>query len=303
MFGYEFVRNAYLAGTFIALACGTIGWFVVLRRQVFAGDALSHVAFVGAIGAAALGVDQRIGLFVLTLALAGAMGALGPRAQADDVAIGTAFAWILGIGVLLLAVLATSAHGASAITTANTLFGSIYSLSPGASVLAAAIAVLVTGLVLAGSRPLLLSTLEPELAALRGVRVRLLGHAFLAALAIVTAESTQAVGALLLLGLIAAPAGAARSITARPYAGLALSAGVAVAAMWGGLALSYAVSSLPPSSAIIGLAASAYALCAAFPRLRRLGPRRPGGRSEPGDSGGGAVPETRGPAGMPGRGS
>ena len=55
MFAHEFVRNAYLAGTFIALACGTIGWFVVLRGQVFAGDALSHVAFVGAIGAAVLG--------------------------------------------------------------------------------------------------------------------------------------------------------------------------------------------------------------------------------------------------------
>ena len=70
MFAYEFVRNAYLAGTFIALACGAIGWFVVLRGQVFAGDALSHVAFVGAIGAAAIGVNERVGLFLLTIALA-----------------------------------------------------------------------------------------------------------------------------------------------------------------------------------------------------------------------------------------
>ena len=63
---HEFIRNAYLAGTFIALACGVIGWFVVLRGQVFAGDALSHVAFVGAIAAAAAGVDARVGLFALT---------------------------------------------------------------------------------------------------------------------------------------------------------------------------------------------------------------------------------------------
>ena len=55
------MRNALLAGTFIALACGISGWFVVLRGQVFAGDALSHVAFPGALAAAAAGVDERVG--------------------------------------------------------------------------------------------------------------------------------------------------------------------------------------------------------------------------------------------------
>src|SRR6202035_4621314 len=66
MLGHEFIRNAYLAGTLIALACGVVGWFTVLRGQVFAGDALSHVAFVGAIAAAVVGVDERVGLFALT---------------------------------------------------------------------------------------------------------------------------------------------------------------------------------------------------------------------------------------------
>jgi zinc/manganese transport system permease protein len=231
MFTHEFVRNAYLAGTFIALACGTIGWFVVLRAQVFAADALTHVAFVGAIAAAVIAADERIGLFVLTIGLALAIGALGPRAQADDVVIGIAFAWILGIGVLLLAILATSASGGSGITTANTLFGSIYSLSATGSVLAAGLGLLVTTGLLVAARPLLLATLDPELATLRGVPVRIVGLGFLAALAVVTAESTEAVGALLLLGLIAAPAGAARALTARPYTGLAASAAIAVGSL------------------------------------------------------------------------
>jgi zinc/manganese transport system permease protein len=267
MFAHEFVRNAWLAGSFIALACGMIGWFVVVRAQVFAGDALSHVAFVGAIAAAVVGVDERIGLFALTLALAGAMGVLGRRAQADDVTIGITFAWILGIGVLLLTVLATSAGGASGITTANTLFGSIYSLSPGAAVVAAAVALAAAAFVVGVARPLLLATLDPELATLRGIPVRALGLAFLGALAVVSAESTQAVGALLLLGLIAAPGGAARALTARPYRGLALSAAIAVASMWGGLALSYAISALPASTAVIGLAAGAYAAAEIWSRL------------------------------------
>jgi zinc/manganese transport system permease protein len=269
MFAHEFVRNAWLAGTFIAMACGTVGWFVVVRGQVFAGDALSHVAFVGAIAAAAVGVDERVGLFALTLVLAGAMGVLGRRAQADDVTIGTAFAWILGIGVLLLTILATSSGGASGVTTANTLFGSIYSLSASASVIAAAVALAAIAFVVGIARPLLLSTLDPELAMVRGAPVRGLGLAFLAVLAIVTAESTEAVGALLLLGLIAAPAGAATSLTARPYAGLALSAAIATASMWGGLALSYAVASLPASTAVIGLAAVAYAGAETWRRVHR----------------------------------
>jgi zinc/manganese transport system permease protein len=279
MFTHEFVRNAYLAGTFIALACGTVGWFVVLRGQVFAGDALSHVAFVGAIAAAVLGADERLGLFALTLALAGVMAVLGRRAQADDVVIGTAFAWILGLGVLLLALLATSANGGQGISATNTLFGQIYTLSAGASWLAAGIALAVVLLTLAIFRPLLMSSLGAELATVRGIPVRLLGAGFLGLLAVTTAESTQAVGALLLLGLLSAPAGAAHQLTARPYLGVALSAAFAVAATWGGLALSYAIPSLPPSSAIIGLAAAGYLGAAVLTRVRGRMPR-PGWQTE-----------------------
>ena len=117
---------------------------------------------------------------------------------------------------------------------------------------------------------MLLSTLDPELAALRGIPVRVLGVGFLVILAVVAAESTQAVGALLLLGLLAAPAGAAHQLTARPYVGLGLSAGIAVGAMWVGLALSYSIASLPPSSAVIGVAAAAYVAAGAAGRARLI---------------------------------
>ena len=269
MFAHVFVRNAYLAGTFIALACGVVGWFVVLRGQLFAGDALTHVAFVGAIGAAVLGFDELVGLFVLTLAVAAGMAALGRRGQADDAAIGIVFAWILGVGVLLLAILATSASGGTGVAAANTLFGSIYSLTASGSRLAAVIALATALTVLIGSRPLLLASLDTDVASARGIPVRALGIGFLALLAVVTAESTQAVGALLMLGLLAAPAGAAQRLTANPYRGLVLSALLAVLAMWGGLALSYQIGSLPPSSAVIGLAGAAYAVVALRTRHRR----------------------------------
>ena len=100
MFAHEFFRNAFLAGTAIALASGLVGYFVVLRAQVFAGDALSHVAFTGALAAAAAGIDVRIGLFAATIAIALLLGVLGDRAHPDDVEIGVVFAAILGLGVL-----------------------------------------------------------------------------------------------------------------------------------------------------------------------------------------------------------
>ena len=98
MFAQEFMRNALVAGSVVGVACGLIGWFVVLRAQVFAGDALSHVAFTGALAAAAAGIDLKVGLFVACIGGGIVMGALGDRARADDVVIGTLFAWSLGLG-------------------------------------------------------------------------------------------------------------------------------------------------------------------------------------------------------------
>jgi zinc/manganese transport system permease protein len=263
MLSHEFVRNAYLAGTFVALACGLVGWFAVLRGQVFAGDALSHVAFVGAIAAAVIGVDERVGLFALTLGLAAMMAGLGRRAQANDVTIGVVFSWVLGIGVLLIAVLSSGTSGGNGLIVANTLFGSIFGLGAGQSAVAAVVGVGVVLAAVAIARPLLFASLDVELAALHGVPVRALGLVLLLLIGAITAEGTQAIGALLVLGLIAAPAGAALRLTSKPYAGMVLSAAIALAAMWGGIALSYAVPSLPPSAAIIALAAGAYALASA----------------------------------------
>ena len=90
-----------------------------------------------------------------------------------------------------------------------------------------------------------------------------LSRSFTVALAkfnVVCAEATQAIGALLLLGLLAAPAGAAHRLTTRPWAGLAVSAALAVGSVWLGLTLAYAFPSLPPSAAVIGVAVAVYAV-------------------------------------------
>jgi zinc/manganese transport system permease protein len=275
MFAHEFMRHALIAGSFVGLACGLVGYFVVLRAQVFAGDALSHVAFTGALAAAVLGFDVRIGLFAATITAGILLGVLGERARADDVVIGSLFAWTLGLGVLFLSIFTTNSSAGDGTAGVRVLFGSIFGLSTSDVETAVALATLASILLLVIARPLLYATLDAAVAAAQGVPVRALGLGFLALLGLVAAQAGQAVGALLLLGLLAAPAGAAYKLTTNPYRGLLLSAALAVASVWIGLTLSYLFPRLPPSSMIIGAAVGIYMLALGVaavrhPRARRL---------------------------------
>jgi zinc/manganese transport system permease protein len=201
-----------------------------------------------------------------------AIGTLGDRGLADDVVIGTVFTWILGLGVLFLSIY-TTAHGAeNGTANVNVLFGSIFGLDLGQAIVAAAVGIgLCIGIVCV-ARPLLFSSVDAAVAAARGLPVRALGIAFLALVGVCAAEATQAVGALLLVGLISAPAGAAHRLTGRPWIGLALSAAIAVASMWIGLLVSYVYGSIPASFSIMAVATVAFAVT--FVPLRRPAPAR-----------------------------
>lgn len=280
MFAHPFMQYAFVAGTAVALAAGLVGHFLVLRVQVFTADALSHVAFTGALAALAVGLDARLGLFAVTVVVALAMGGLSRRARPDDVVIGGVFAWILGLGVFFLTLYTTTrSAGGNGAASVTVLFGSIFGLSAGRAVLTAAIAAVVAVAVLAIARPLLFTSLDEDVAAARGVPVKLLGYGFLALVGLTAAESTQVVGALLILGLLAAPAGAAARLTTRPLRGLGLSAGIAVASVWIGLTASYSIPKLPPSFAILAVATLSYLATIPVNRLRGLNRLRRRGRA------------------------
>jgi zinc/manganese transport system permease protein len=268
-FGHPFFQHALLAGTAVAAAAGLTGYFLVLRAQVFTGDALSHVAFTGALAALALGYDLRLGLFAATIGIALLLGTLGRRGRADDVAIGSIFSWILGLGVFFLTVYTTSSSAGNGGAGVNVLFGSIFGLSGGQALTAALVAAGICVAVIVIARPLLFASVDEAVAAARGIPVRLLGFVFLALVGACAAEATQAVGSLMLLGLLAAPAGAAQRLTDRPYKALALSACLGVAEMWTGLGLSYSVPRLPPSFAITAAATLVYAATFAVGFRRR----------------------------------
>lgn len=251
--GYDFMRHAFGAGTCVAVAAGLVGFFVVLRNQVFASDALGHVAFSGGLAGLVAGLPLLAGVYASTVAVSLGIGSLGGRGRGRDVAIGIVFAWVLGLGVLFLSIYTAGTSAADGTVGVAVLFGSILGLQAGQATVAAAASVATAAVLVAVGRPLLLASLDPDAAAARGVPVRAVSAVFLVLLALTVAESVQAVGALLIFALLVTPAAVAQRLTARPYRALALSAALSVAFVWVGLVLAFATS-LPASSAITGVA-------------------------------------------------
>lgn len=258
IFAYDFMRHAFLAGTFVAVAAGLVGYFVVLRNQVFTSDALGHVAFTGGLGALLAGAPLLGGVFGSSIAVSLGMGSLGGRARGRDVAIGTVFAWVLGVGVLFLSLYTSNRSGSGSGTAGvSILFGSILGLQTGPAVTAALAGVVTSLLLLAIARPLLFLTLDPEVAAARGVPGTAVSLLFLGLVGASVAEAVQAVGALLIFGLMVSPAATAQRLTAQPYLGLLLSAGIALASVWVGLVLAFYLP-YPASFFIVAVAFAAY---------------------------------------------
>ena len=268
MLAYDFMQRALLAGSCIAIMSGLAGYFVVLRNQVFIGDALGHVAFTAGLGALVAGLPLSVGVFAGSIATALGIGSLGGRARARDVAVGTVFAWVLGLGVLFLSLYTASrSAGAGGTAGVSILFGSILSLQPAQAVTAGIAGLAGSLLLLALARPLLFVSVDPEVSAARGVPLTAVTLLFLVLLGAAVAVAVQAVGALLVLGLVVTPAATAVQLTARPYAGLLLSAGLGLGFLWLGLTLAFYLP-YPAGFCIVAPAFAAYVAITAGRRLR-----------------------------------
>ena len=258
----EFVRNAIIAGTIVAILSAVVGYFVVLRAQAFATEALSDIGFAGATGAALLGGSSLLGTFVFTLLAAYGIGVLGERVRGRDLEVGMVLAFALGLGVLFL-----NLYTQFATETVNILFGSLLSVSHDNVVIIAWVSLAILLIVAFLFRPLLFASIDPEMAEARGVPVRLLSIAFMLILAITVSEAVQIVGVLLVSALIVAPAASAERLTNRPLTTIALSIVLGLVFTWGGLLLAF-VGHWPVSFYISALAALSYFISLVIHRVR-----------------------------------
>jgi zinc/manganese transport system permease protein len=248
----QFVINAFIAGTLIAFIAAIVGYFVVLRAQAFAAHALSHVGFAGATLSALLGISALLGMSGFTVVAALGMGALGKRIRGRDVEIGMILSFALGLGVLFLRLYTSSASEAVGV-----LFGSILSVTQSNIDWTIILGVGTLIILAAIFRPLLFSSIDPEVAEARGVPIKVLSIIFMFLLAITVAESIQVVGVLLVFALIVAPAAAAQHLTRKPFSAIFISIALGVAFTWGGIFLALATN-WPVSFYIAALAAVTY---------------------------------------------
>jgi zinc/manganese transport system permease protein len=258
----HFVHTALWAGAVAAVVTGTIGVFVVTRGMSFAVHALSELGFTGAAGALVFGIDPVLGILGGSLLVGLVLGLLSLRGRERDSAIGAVLAFGLGLGYLFF-----SLYQAYANQALNLLFGNIL----GVSDLQLRNLVIVGAVVLLGLallyRPLLFSSVDPEIAAARGVPLLALSVAIFLLLALTTAEAIQVVGVLLVLTLVITPAAAAQRLTVRPALTFLLSIGIALVSTEGGILLSLA-KAWPTSFFISAISFAFYAAA----RIATLGP-------------------------------
>jgi zinc/manganese transport system permease protein len=254
IFQYEFMRNAFAAATIVAIVSGTVGYFLVLRGQTFAGHALSHIGFTGATAAGLIGLSPLWGLVGVTVVGGIGIGLLGERLAQRDVAIGIVLALSLGLGLLFLHFYTAFATQATAL-----LFGNVLGVDAQTVWTLLALGVVsLAGLALI-SRPLLFASLQPELAEAKGVSLRLFSVLFLAIAALATAECVQIVGVLLVFSLMVGPAATAQRLTTGVARGIVMSAALALVEAWLGLVLAF-YTDWPTSFWISALSAALYLL-------------------------------------------
>ncbi|MBB2901142.1 zinc/manganese transport system permease protein [Kineococcus radiotolerans] len=267
------VHNSLWAGALLGLVGGLIGMFIVARDLPFAVHGIAELSFAGGAGALLLGANVVVGSLVGSVLAAVLFGVLGARAREHNSAIGVLMPFGLGLGVLFLALYEGRAANKFGLLTGQIVAvddPQLVSLAVLAAVVVVALAVL--------WRPLLFASLDPDVAAARGVPVRALSPAFMLVLGLAVAMSVQVVGALLVLALLVTPAAAAMRVSASPFAVPVLSVAFAVTAMVGGLLLAVG-SSVPISPYVTTVSFTIYLVCRLVARVRRPadrpGPARP----------------------------
>jgi zinc/manganese transport system permease protein len=265
-FGSGPVQLALVVGTLVAAVSALVGVFTVLRRQSFAGHALADLGAVGGSAAFLLGIPQLVGFVGAGILAAGLMELVGiKRVQGRDVATGIVFG--LGLGLTALFLYLDTQHAGTSNAAISVLFGSLFVIDASVLPLVVALSALACLIVVVFYRWMLVDSISPDLASVRGIPVRLTGILFLVALALAVELSALTIGAVLSTALLIAPAAAALRLTRRVGFAILISVGIGVGSTWLGILISFesyswfaGAHSWPVSFCIVAVAFIAYLL-------------------------------------------
>jgi ABC-type Mn2+/Zn2+ transport system permease subunit len=230
-----FMMRALLAGVLVALLCAVAGTFVVLRGLAFIGDALAHGDLPGVAGALLLGAPGIVGAAVGSAVMIVGVSAITHRTRlSSDTAIGLLFVGMLALGVIIVS-RSDSFNG----DIIRILFGEILGIDSSDLLVLLAATVVIAALAVVFARPFLLLCFDPEQADVAGFRASRYHVVMLVMVATTVVVSFQAVGTLLVFGMLIAPAGAGALLARRVTAMMAWAAGLGSASVYIGLLLSY----------------------------------------------------------------
>ncbi len=262
LLGHDFVQQALVAAALLALVSGLIGPFIVMRQMSFAVHGASELSLTGAAFALLVGFEVGTGALIGSALAAALFGLLGQRARERDSVTGVVLAFGLGLAVLFI-----SLSPGRTSTSFALLTGQIVGVGYHGLAALGVVCVLVIAVLLTCYRPLLFATVDPDVAAARGVPVRALGIVFAALVGVVAAQAVQIVGALLVMSLLITPAAAAGRVVAAPAAAIAVSVAFAEVSAVGGVMLSLAPG-VPVSVFVATLSFLIYLCCRLAGRRR-----------------------------------
>lgn len=255
LLSHDFVQQAVLAAALLGLVAGLIGPFIVMRQMSFAVHGSSELSLTGAAFALLVGIQVGLGALIGSAVAAALFGILGGRARERDSVTGVVLAFGLGLAVLFIYL-----YPGRTTTSFALLTGQIVGVGYTGLAMLALVCLLVVAVLATCYRPLLFATVDPDVAAARGVPVRALGIVFAALVGVVAAQAVQIVGALLVMSLLITPAAAAARVVAAPTAAIVTSVIFAETAAVGGIVLSLAPG-IPVSVFVASISFLIYLLC------------------------------------------
>lgn len=231
----DFMLRSLVAGALVSISCALVGTYVVLRGMAFVGDALAHGVLPGVAGAVLLGAPVMLGAAVGAGAMIVGISFITARSRlSNDSAIGLLFIGLLALGVVMVSSSDSLTGDLDAI-----LFGEFLGVN-GRDLLVQTVALVVVGAVCAvAARPFLLLCFDPDMAESMGFSSRRYHRTLLVLVAGTVVVSFQTVGALLVFGMLLAPAGTAAIVTRRVGSMMGLAAVIGVSSTYLGLLGSY----------------------------------------------------------------
>jgi len=262
--GFEFMQNAFMAGTILSLVLAVVSFFVVLRRFSFIGVGVAHSAFGGVALGALLGVSPTLTAIAFAVAVSNAIGYIGKQGKlSTDTAIGIFFSLAMALGVIFIGM-----SDQYNVDLFGYLFGNILTITRKDVIVIAILGGLVLLSIFLFFKELLFIAYDSEVAFVSGMPVTFLDHFFLTILALSVVISIKIVGIILVSALLVIPGAAALQVTDRYVSMITVSIAIAMISTIGGLVVSY-YADLSSGAAIVTLASIIFFMAFAVGQFRK----------------------------------